>query len=121
MARVLCTGVDEVLLQTRRLILEKAGHEVVTATTEPALITACKEYSFDVAVIGQALPTNLKRRTSMLIRQFCADVKVLELYERHRARVLDDADMWLAVPSEAPRDLADRVTDLAPKTKAKGS
>ena len=34
MARVLCTGVDPVLMKTRQLILESAGHTVVAASDE---------------------------------------------------------------------------------------
>lgn len=60
MALVLCTGVDEALLQTRRLILESAGHLVVSVTDEQALITACNAHSFDVAVIGQTVTSKMK-------------------------------------------------------------
>jgi hypothetical protein len=34
MARVLCTGVNPVLMKTRQLILESAGHTVVPASDE---------------------------------------------------------------------------------------
>src|SRR5579864_3033657 len=40
-ALVLCTGINDVLIATRKLILERAGHKVVTATGERELITAC--------------------------------------------------------------------------------
>ena len=55
MALVLSTGVDKALLKTRRLILESAGHKVATVMDETALLAACKEHSFDVAVIGQTV------------------------------------------------------------------
>ena len=42
MALVLCTGVDKALLQSRQLILERAGHTVLSATDEKALITICQ-------------------------------------------------------------------------------
>jgi hypothetical protein len=42
-ALVLCTGVDKTLLQTRRLILKKAGHKVVTAMDENVLISVCQK------------------------------------------------------------------------------
>ena len=55
MALVVCTGLDEALLNTRRRILEVAGHKVITVTDERFLVEALKVHSFDVAVIGQAV------------------------------------------------------------------
>jgi len=40
-ALVLCTGVDKVLLETRKLILEHAGHTVVSVSDEVSLLSAC--------------------------------------------------------------------------------
>jgi CheY-like chemotaxis protein len=115
MALVLCTGVDEALLQTRRLILEGAGHRVVTVTDEPALITACTVHSFDVAVIGQSVTENSKRRIASLVRQHCPAAKLLELYQPHLGRTLSNADSWMETPADVPRELADRVDELAKK------
>jgi CheY-like chemotaxis protein len=118
MALVLSTGVDKALLKTRRLILESAGHKVATVMDETALLVACKEHSFDVAVIGQTVSANFKRRACTLIRQHCPAAKILELYPPHMGRVLDDADSWLVVPAEAPQELAERVDELARKKNA---
>jgi hypothetical protein len=113
MALVLCTGINAVLLETRRMILESAGHKVITVTSEPELRSACQNLVFDVAVIGQTVSTRMKRRILLMIREQCPEVKVLELYEPHTGRVLDDADSSLLVPADIPKDLADRVTELA--------
>ena len=113
MARVLCTGVDPTLLQTRRLILEDAGHKVTTAQGKAALEEACKDGKFDVAVIGQALKESDKRELAVLIRTHCATARLLELYDTHRGRTLADADDWLSVPADIPQELAERVTRLA--------
>ena len=40
MSLVLCTGVDPVLMETRKLILERAGHTVITAMGERELAAA---------------------------------------------------------------------------------
>ena len=40
MALVLCTGFDKTVLETRKLILENAGHTVVTVTDETALVAS---------------------------------------------------------------------------------
>src|SRR5579859_3193743 len=113
MALVLCTGADKALLQTRRFILEAAGHTVVTVTDEKSLLAACETQAFDVAVIGQSTAPRMKHRIVGLVREHCPDAKVLELYEPHIGRELSDADAWLATPADVPRDLADRVNELA--------
>jgi CheY-like chemotaxis protein len=113
MALVLCTGVDKSLLKTRKLILEAAGHTVVTVTDELSLLAACEKHSFDVAVVGQSTGQKMKRRIAALVREHCPDVKVLELYEPHMGQVVDDADSWLATPVDVPKDFADRVDELA--------
>ena len=120
MALVLCTGVNKALLETRRLILERAGHAVVSVTDEPSLLRACQKQSFDVAVIGQSVSHNSKLRLESLIRQHCPEIKILELYPQFSSRVLPDADAALAVPLDVPKDLADRVNELAKQKKGAG-
>lgn len=117
MALVLCTGVDPVLIETRRLILEQAGHEVVTASEESSVMTACQEHRFEVAVIGQAVSAKAKRQMLELIRKHCPSAKILELYRFSTGRILENADSWLEVPAEVPQELAERVTTLAAKTR----
>src|SRR3954470_7223794 len=80
MALVLCTGVNRNLMTTRRMILEDAGHTVVTPMSEPGLTDACARHEFDVAVIGQGISDKEKLRLFSFIHQHCASVKVLELY-----------------------------------------
>jgi CheY-like chemotaxis protein len=113
MALVLCTGIDKTLLETRALILEKAGHTVVTASDEKTMLAACDNHSFDVVVIGQTVSPKMKGRVAGLIREHCPSAKILELYQPHTGKMLDDADSWLIVPADVPRDLADRVEQLA--------
>ena len=62
MALVLCAGIDPVLVKTRQLILERAGHTVIPALDEKAMLAACEEHVFDVAVIGQRVSPKIKRR-----------------------------------------------------------
>jgi acyl carrier protein len=119
MALVVCTGVDEVLLNTRRIILESAGHKVITVTDERSLVEALKVHSFDVAVIGQAITARMKRRISALIREYCPPVKVLEIYDSQSGRILDDADASVMTLDDAPKDLADRVDELVKQGKQK--
>jgi hypothetical protein len=113
MALVLCTGANKALLQTRRYILESAGHTVISVTDETTLLAVCQKHSFDVAVIGQSTGPKMKRRIAWLVREHCNSAKILELYEPHLGRVLDDADSWLATPVDVPKELVDRVNELA--------
>ncbi|HEY2359747.1 MAG TPA: hypothetical protein VGK36_01425 [Candidatus Angelobacter sp.] len=119
MALVLCTGIDRTVLETRRLILEDAGHKVVTVADEPSLADACQKNSFDVAVIGQTISPKMKSRVAMLVKQHCTGVKILELYETYTGKLLEDADSWLLVPAQVPQALLERVNELASKEESK--
>jgi len=113
MALVLCTGVDKALLQTRRLILEREGHTVVSVSDETKLTAVCQKHSFNVAVIGQTVSPNMKHRIALLVRQHCPGAKILELYPLYAEKVITDADSWLAVPIDVPQEFAARVNQLA--------
>lgn len=112
MAVVLCTGVQPALTQTRKIILENAGHTVVTAQTESEIVAACREFKFDVTVIGQASQAKLKRDWVRLVRQHCPSVRVIEVYMTSAGMALPDADEWLESPV-VPDKLAERVAALA--------
>lgn len=113
MAMVLCTGWDQGLLDTRTLILQSAGHEVHQARTQGEVVSACEEHQFDVAVIGQTVSSRMKRVVVSIVRENCPEVKILELYQPHVGKAIEDADSWLEVPADIPSDLAERVGQLA--------
>jgi DNA-binding NtrC family response regulator len=112
MAKVLCTGWDRSLLETRTLILKSAGHEVHQARSQGEVVSACDQQDFDVAVIGQTVSNRMKRVVFSFVKEHCRDVKVLELYQPHVGKALEDADSWLEVPADIPSDLAERVGEL---------
>jgi hypothetical protein len=113
MALVLCTGIDKTLLETRRLILEKAGHTVVTASDEKAVMDACQKHAFDVAVVGQTISPKMKPRVAQIVRRSCPGAKILELYTPNVGQMLHDADAAVMVPTDVPKELADCVDELA--------
>lgn len=113
MAMVLCTGVEQGLLTTRKLMLEKAGHMVVVATTQPAIIKACQRNTFHVAVVGQEENPEKKKRVFALIRRHSPLTKILEVYPIEVGRTLKEADDWLALPKQEPTELIERVATLA--------
>lgn len=116
MALVLCTGSDPTLMQTRKMILERAGHQVFLANNLKAVEQACDEAEFDVVIVGQAMAAPEKRRIAELVRKCCRFAKILELHRPgYETRALTDADDWLEVPSDVPEELAIRVSALAEK------
>lgn len=115
MAKVLCTGWDQSLLDTRTFILRSVGHEVQQARTQGEVLSACGQTQFDVVVIGQTVSTRMKQVMADIVRENCSGVKILELYQPHLGKVVSNADAWLEVPAEIPSDLAERVSSLANK------
>jgi hypothetical protein len=61
MALVLSIGSDPSLMLTRRLLLEQDGHTVVGVTDEKALAAACELHTFDIAILSNALSSNMKQ------------------------------------------------------------
>jgi DNA-binding response OmpR family regulator len=118
-AYVLCTGVDPALMATRKLLLERAGHTVFIARDEHELTSACRQIRFDVAVIGQAVPTATKEEIAAAIRESCPGVKILELFSPHQGKRIEAADSWLEVPADVPEEFAARVNELARKKERK--
>ena len=121
MALVLCTGIDQSLLATRRLILEQAGHTVVTAMDTKQVVDACSKHDFNVAVIGQTISRSEKRRLAHLVRQHCATTMILELYTAPAGKMIPGANAWLVVPVDVPPELARVVSDLAGESERRAS
>ncbi len=113
MAVVLCTGSDPVLMKTRQMILESAGHKVLSAVSGGEVEILCSAFTFHVAVLGQSAAPNLKRETLAALRRSCPTAKVLELYPLHLGKMLEDADAWLEMPPESPDMLIKMVDRLA--------
>lgn len=113
MALVLCTGSEPVVMKTRQLLLERAGHTVILASNHSQVEKACESHQFDVAVIGQNVSPAVKERFFLLLREHCTTAKILELHRPFNEKVLQEADAWLVMPSETPEELAELVTALA--------
>jgi hypothetical protein len=113
MARVLCTGFYASL---RRLILEAAGHVVITASDEATLLKACRLHTFDVAIVGHQGSSAVKKQWLGLIRKYRPAAKVLEVYVAHENISLPDADDWLETPITS--HLSERVSELAGRTRS---
>jgi len=55
----------------------------------------------------------MKRHILESVRKYCPDAKILELYQPYVGRVLENADSDLDPPLDVPKELADRVNELA--------
>jgi len=112
MARVLSTGFYASL---RKVILEGAGHVVVAAADESALLAACRLHEFDVAIVGHHGSQSVKKQWLRLIRKYCPAALVLEVYVPRENISLPDADDWLETPVTSY--LSERVSDLAARNR----
>jgi DNA-binding NtrC family response regulator len=115
MALILCTGTDDAVMQTRQLILERAGHTVVLASDDRNIEKACTTQHPTVVVIGQNTSPAVKLRHFQTVQEHCKEAKILELHRPFSERTLDRADAWLVMPNDSPEKLAEVVTDLAKK------
>lgn len=113
MPSILYVGEDAGLVATRKLLLERAGNNVFTATNELEVIAAC-DRQIDVAILGEVSSLIVKKGLANLVRSQCPTVKVLELYASYQGKSLDDADTFLQTPVE-PQILTDCVGSLARK------
>jgi CheY-like chemotaxis protein len=111
MALVLCTGVNPVLMKTRQLILENAGHIVLSATDEREIKAVSGKQKFDVAIIGQSISSIAKVRVLDVVREHCPQARILELTREYASQALADADAWLQMPFE-PEELVNAVNSL---------
>ncbi|HET6934591.1 MAG TPA: hypothetical protein VFI72_07105 [Candidatus Angelobacter sp.] len=109
MALILYAGLDRALMQTRRMILQGAGHKTIGAADENEFVAACQSHSFHIILLSQTLPSVLKLRLSAIARRLRPGAKVLELYASHLGRTIRDADDWLDTPLDSPGELAARI------------
>lgn len=111
MADVLCVGIDDAAMQTRRLILEKAGHVVSQARDLRRVKEACDANSFSIVILGQALNASEKRRISDVVLTHCKSAKILELHTSITPDV-PEADEHLQVSATEPENLVETVNAL---------
>ena len=121
MALVLCLGSDESLIRTRTLLLERAGHKVVSVRNVRDIEQVCRQHAFDVAVIGQGIPPPERFRIADVLRELCPDAAVLELFTISSPAVLDSATDSLEMSGAQPSELAEKVSALAATRKSSGA
>ncbi len=99
MAKVLCIGMDDAVMQTRQMLLERAGHAVTTVRDLRQIVAACKREQFSVAVLGHHLPGKEKLRITNAVREHCPGARILELQASLSAPI-PAADSHLSVTDD---------------------
>lgn len=118
--KILNVALDEFLLKSRSAILQGAGYDVVPALNMLDVERECEAHrSFDLVIIGYALPKDEKRRVMLAVRQFCGRTPILELYPHGATPVEQGADEELPSAGE-PDTLLAKIKDVLAKKKKRG-
>jgi CheY-like chemotaxis protein len=120
LANLLCIGISGAAMETRRLILEGAGHSVTAVRDFREIVAACRNQIFSVAILGQTLPAKEKRRVCEVVRRECPNTKILELHTSVTPE-LPSADAHLHVGTGPPENLAECVDKLVAGRKKRGA
>jgi DNA-binding response OmpR family regulator len=83
--RILAISYDQSLLLTRKLLLENAGYDVITAEGFVTASEACQE-NFDLAILGHSIPHRDKEQIIARLRQ-SSRAPILALLRPHEASV----------------------------------
>jgi CheY-like chemotaxis protein len=92
---ILCVSSDPVLLATRKMVLEKAGFTVTTASSDRVVADVCRKSRFDLVLIGYKLQNQEKLRIAETVRSVCGPIPVVEIYVAQP--VIEDATHLLAL------------------------
>ena len=99
-SRVLCVSYDVALLTTRRLLLERAGHEVKPASSFREASAQCKKGNLNLLILGHSIPLGDKTALVRIFRAYCpAPILSLQIPGEEKT---PDADYYAFSP--APED-----------------
>lgn len=59
--------------------LAKRGHTVIAATDFRQVEQSCKDMRFDLVVIGEAVPSRIKKALILELRKYCIGAPILEV------------------------------------------
>lgn len=118
MADVLCIGLDGAAMQTWKLILEKAGHNVRQASDLRHVKSACESILFDIAILEQSLNASEKKRITDVVLTHCTSARILDLHTGIAPEV-SDADAHLQVTASAPQSLVQAVNAVLRRPRRK--
>ena len=111
MANLLCVGIDDAAMMTRKLTLEKAGHTVTQTRDLLQVKAACEGADFSIAILCQSLNSNEKKRIRDVLLTNCKAARILELHKSITPE-LSDADWHLQIGAAEPQGLTEAVNTL---------
>ena len=79
MAKILSIAFTEMLKETRHLILETAGHEVISFSIMPGISDLEGLGKPDLAVVGHGFPGPAKRMIALQLNQHFPGLPILEM------------------------------------------
>src|SRR5947209_869796 len=65
--RILCICATDAILQTRKLLLERHGYDVIPALNFRDVEMACQDGNFHLALVGHDLETKIKKALGLKI------------------------------------------------------
>jgi len=77
--RILSLSYDGSLLETRRMLLERAGYAVTSAQRLADALNACDTASYDLVIVGHSIPRGDKRELVAELRKRGCTAPVLSL------------------------------------------
>lgn len=114
MARILSVSYDISLLESRRLILESIGHEVVSALSFFEALKACQsQKDFDLFILGHSISREDKEALVSAFRAHCPGIVVA--LKRPGEAPVQGADFEI---EPAPDGIVNVITQIVSRKKA---
>ena len=93
MARILSVSYDQLLLQTRQMLLKASGYDVTSALGFKESIHHCEKGEFDLFILGHSIPLADKEALIEAFRKSCPGV-IVSLRKTNESDVLG-ADYYI--------------------------
>lgn len=98
---ILQVAFDAALAETRRLLLEKAGFQVTSAVGMAQLQQLANEAEYDLIVVGQIAPRDMRREAILWLKQTHPNARVVALLSAPGERFPEaDCEFQTANPEE---------------------
>lgn len=115
MARILSVASTETLKTTRQLILQNAGHEVVSFLSMPLIEDLEQIEKPDLAILGHGFRGSDKRRIALALNHLFPGIPILEMCLN--SPEVPGADFML---SNSPEHLVSAVTEILSGRRVRG-
>jgi DNA-binding NtrC family response regulator len=107
-ARILSVSYDEVLMQTRQMLLQSQGYEVISSNGFDSSLQCCRDGGFDLFVLGHSVPHQEKQKMVKVFRQVCP-APIISLRRNAGEQPVDGADFDI---EPDPEPLLKLIADL---------